>query len=274
MMGPAHASGKRAARGAPAVAGRRGSTQGVRNPSVRRERNLWRSGHTLVAGVDEVGRGAWAGPLTVGVAVVAATGRRFPKGLRDSKMLSEPERERLYRPVAAWCAAWAVADATSEECDRLGMTAALRLAAARAFASLPVELLPDAVVLDGNFDYVSPVPTRDEGRLRLADGAAWDPSVSAVVDGDADCASVAAASVLAKVTRDRHMRAVADSYPPFDFDRNKGYPSPTHRLALRGYGPTALHRCTWASVAELPWRGFSHPVRAKAPSEDRAPAPR
>jgi len=197
--------------------------------------------------MDEVGRGAWAGPVSVGVAVLAGSSGRPPRGLRDSKLVPEDEREELFGPVAAWCAAWAVGHAEAAECDRLGMTGALRLAARRALDALPGGLRPDAVVLDGPFDYLS--PPGDRGTP-----AELDPVVRTVVDGDARCASVAAASVLAKVTRDRIMRAVADSYPPFDFHRNKGYPSPDHRMALRGYGLSAIHRRSWSFVGGLPWR--------------------
>jgi len=223
----------------------------------------------VVAGVDEVGRGAWAGPLTVGVAVIGVpeasraeghdgrlrppTRRRIPTGLRDSKMLAEASRERMFPLVARWCTAWAVGHAEPAECDALGMTAALRLATARAFRSLPCGLAPDAVVVDGPMDFVTP---QAQGTLATGDDAidCWSPVVRTEVDGDARCASVAAASVLAKVTRDRIMREQAACYPAFDFDRNKGYPSPAHQRALCGYGLTALHRRSWAFVDDLPWR--------------------
>jgi ribonuclease HII len=242
----------------------------IREPDLATERALWRSGHKLVAGVDEVGRGAWAGPLTVGVALVgvpeAAAGsstdrrarpptrRRFPPGLRDSKMLAEPRREALFPVIATWCTAWAVGHTEADECDELGMTAALRLAAARAFRGLPPGYTPDAVVVDGPMDFVTPPA---QGVLALVADASsdwWDPEVRTEVDGDARCASVAAASVLAKVSRDRIMREHAASYPGFDFDRNKGYPSPSHRRALCGYGLTSLHRRSWAFADFLPWR--------------------
>ena len=235
-------------------------------PGLSHERSLWGAGHRLVAGVDEVGRGAWAGPLSVGVAVLCESPRRIPKGLRDSKQLTEDVREAIFERVAAWCAGWAVGHAGPEECDRLGMTAALRLATRRALAQLPADLVPDAVVLDGTFDFVSPPPAP---QLFDADGVvepdavcdpptetapgAWAPPVETVVGGDARCASVAAASVLAKVTRDRLMRATADCYPAFDFERNKGYPSPAHQRALCGYGLSAVHRRSWAFVDTLPW---------------------
>ncbi len=211
----------------------------------------------MVAGVDEVGRGAWAGPLSVGVAVLCRPPAVVPAGLRDSKQLLEHFREQLFDSVGSWCAAWAVGHAEPEECDAMGMTAALRLATRRAFGQLPDHARPDAVVLDGSFDYVSP-PSEpslfDEvSDILRADGS--PPVVRTVIGGDGRCATVAAASVLAKVTRDRMMRSVADSYPPFDFERNKGYPSPTHKVALRGYGLTAIHRRSWVFVEGLPWKG-------------------
>lgn len=255
-------------------------------PGLVYERRLWRDGHEIVAGMDEVGRGAWAGPLTVGVAVMTKGVRKIPQGLRDSKQLAEPVRESLFDPVGKWCAAWAVGHASPRECDGLGMTRALRLAARRAFAGLPPEAFPHAVVLDGNFDFLSPRAPKmvavqdsmfgeeiitDDPRVmdpgfalpddpmyleltdvRLPDGNF--PQVKTVVKGDDICASVAAASVLAKVTRDRMMRGDADSYPGFDFEQNKGYPSPSHKCALRGYGLTAIHRRSWAFVDWLPIR--------------------
>lgn len=223
-------------------------------PTLTWEKRLWASGHRFVAGVDEVGRGAWAGPLTVGVVILASPPCRTPSGLRDSKQLVEEVRERLFDPLSRWCTSWAVGHAGPEECDSLGMTAALRLATRRAFAQVPPAILPDAVVLDGTFDYVTPEPAPslfDEADVALP---GWAPSVQTVIKADAKCSSVAAASVLAKVTRDRMMRADAGSYPPFEFDRNKGYPSPTHKRALCGYGLTAIHRRSWVYVDNLPWR--------------------
>ena len=248
-------------------------------PGWVHERGMWAAGHRLVAGVDEVGRGAWAGPLTVGVAVLAEAPPRIPRNLRDSKQLPEEVRESIFEAVAAWCAAWAVGHAAPEECDRLGMTAALRLATRRAFGALPPDLLPDAVVLDGTFDYVSPPA---EPTLFDVDGAPTatvgepetPPTVKTVIGADARCATVAAASVLAKVTRDRLMRSTAEDYPPFDFERNKGYPSPAHQRALCGYGLTAVHRRSWAFVANLPWERttWPGPYRLRADVADHAAA--
>ena len=248
-------------------------------PGNKRERRLWESGYRVVAGIDEVGRGAWAGPLSVGVAVLCEPLTPIPRGLRDSKRILEDDRERLFDRVAAWCDAWAVGHAAPDECDSLGMTVSLRLATRRALSQLPVKWLPDAVVLDGKFDFVSrpkdPAPTerprpagaaatcdRDAGYLGVVLPANFEPVVLTVVKADASCVSVAAASVLAKVTRDRLMRESAECYPPFDFERNKGYPSPTHQRAARGYGLSAIHRRTWVYVEDLPWERSASPVGA------------
>ncbi|MEM7271879.1 MAG: ribonuclease HII [Actinomycetota bacterium] len=205
----------------------------VKPPGLSVERELWDRGLPTVVGVDEVGRGSWAGPLTIG-AVVVPKDRRLYK-LRDSKQLTEPEREALFDRIVDWSEAWAVGHADHDECDRLGMSAAQKLAARRAIEGLgrPV----DAVLLDGNWDFVGHPVTRK------------------LVKGDATSLSIAAASILAKVTRDRLMRSVADRYPGFDFEHNKGYPCPRHKTALQGYGPTAIHRRSWVFMDTLPWTG-------------------
>ena len=212
-----------------------------RAPSLDFERAAWAQGHDMVVGVDEVGRGSWAGPLMVGAAVLPRD--RRVNGVRDSKMLPEATRERLFDRVAGWCAAWAVGAATQVECDELGMAAAQRLAAARAMAGLGV--VPDRVLIDGNWDFVG---------LGCSER---------IVRGDARCLSIAAASILAKVTRDRHMRAEAIHYPGYDFEANKGYPCPRHKMALQAYGPTAIHRRTWVFMDRLPWN-----LRVFRPGED------
>lgn len=202
-------------------------------PGLAVERELWANGDRVVAGVDEVGRGSWAGPLTVAAAVVP-NGRRIYK-IRDSKMLNESEREYLFERVASWCTAWSVGHASPEECDRLGMSAAQRLAATRAIDGLGVE--PDRVLVDGRWDFVG------SGNTRM------------IVGGDATSLTIAAASILAKVTRDRMMRAMSPSFPGFDFDRNKGYPCPRHRAALSASGPTSIHRTSWVFMDDIPWSG-------------------
>lgn len=183
--------------------------------------------------MDEVGRGAWAGPIAVGAAVVPRERRVYK--VRDSKQLTEGEREALFDRVAGWCRAWAVGMADHVECDELGMSEAQRLAAGRALAALRLE--PDWVLVDGNWDFVG------TGR------------VLTLVGGDASSLSVAAASILAKVTRDRLMREAAGHFPPYGFDSNKGYPGPVHRAALQAWGPSSIHRRSWAFMDGLIWSG-------------------
>ena len=213
-----------------------------RAPGLSIERELWADGHEVVVGVDEVGRGAWAGPLTIGAAVLPRD-RRVNK-VRDSKALTEREREALFDRIAQWCSAWAVGHASQAECDELGMSEAQRLAARRAIEGLGVR--PDRVLLDGNWDFVGGGITRK------------------VVKGDATCLSISAASILAKVTRDRMMRLEDEHYPAYDFAWNKGYPCPRHKQALRGLGPSAIHRRSWAFMDDIPWTGAVRLVRPDA----------
>ncbi len=205
----------------------------TRPPGLRLERECWDAGADVVVGMDEVGKGAWAGPLTIG-AVVLPRDRRV-NNIRDSKMLTERRREVLYDRIVDWCDAWAVGHATPEECDQLGMSDAQRLAARRALDGLGVTA--DTVLVDGNWDFVGGGIARTQ------------------VKGDAVSLSIATASILAKVTRDRMMREVADAFPPFAFDQNKGYPCPRHKVALQGYGPTSIHRRSWVFMERLAWRG-------------------
>ncbi len=207
-------------------------------PGTRNERELWDAGHAVVVGIDEVGRGAWAGPLTLG-AVVIPKDRRLTK-VRDSKLLTPAEREVMFGRIVEWCDAWAVGHATHDECDELGMSAAQKLAAGRAIEALGVS--PDRVLLDGNWDFVG-------GRLVPPN------AVRKIVKGDATCLSIAAASIVAKVTRDRMMRAAAEDHPWWSFETNKGYPCPRHKVALAGMGPSAIHRRSWVFMEHLPWPG-------------------
>jgi ribonuclease HII len=195
-------------------------------PSLAIERELWAEGHEVVVGIDEVGRGAWAGPLTIGAAVLPPD--RRVNGVRDSKALTEPEREKLYDKVAGWATAWAVGHATAAECDRLGMSEAQRLAARRAIAGLGVT--PTAVLLDGNWDFVGLGNTRK------------------IIKGDAKCLSISAASVLAKVTRDRIMVELDGQWPAYDFRTHKGYITATHSAALEEHGPSPVHRMRFVNV--------------------------
>jgi ribonuclease HII len=206
-------------------------------PNRKLEQELWDDGCELVVGVDEVGRGAWAGPLMVGAAVLPRD--RRVNGVRDSKMLTEARREELFDRIAGWCLAWSVGAASQLECDELGMAEAQRVAARRAIDGLG--LLPDAAVLDGKWNFLAGVVKRVERRVRA----------------DATCLPVAAASILAKVTRDRIMRDAAVHYPAWSFDTNKGYPCSLHKAALQGYGPSAIHRRSWVFMDHyVPWPGM------------------
>ncbi|MFM7761853.1 MAG: ribonuclease HII [Acidimicrobiaceae bacterium] len=212
-------------------------------PHASRERLLFESGAKTIVGIDEVGKGSWAGPLVIGIAMLSrelvfsdepavALG-----GVRDSKQLSELQREEIFDQVATRCVRWSIGAASALECDQLGMVEAQRLATARGFAAL-AEASVDVAIVDGRWDFVSP-----HARKVLVE-----------VKADADCVSVAAASVLAKVSRDRMMRSLAGDYPQWHFDSNKGYPCPKHRAALQGYGPSAIHRTSWAFMPNyVPW---------------------
>jgi ribonuclease HII len=213
------------------------------SPGLQVERELWSDETTVVAGVDEVGRGAWAGPLTVGVAVVPHD-RRIYK-IRDSKMLTEVEREALFDRVADWCDDWAVGHVSPAECDEMGMSDAQRLAARRALSSL--RSVPDHVILDGNWDFVG--------------------GAQKIVRGDRLSLSIAAASILAKVTRDRIMRAQATEFPGYNFEGNKGYPCPIHKAALQAMGPSVIHRRSWVFMDHLVWGGVPRSIRPEAQME-------
>lgn len=212
-------------------------------PRLDIERRHWENGAETVVGVDEVGRGAWAGNLTIG-AVVLPRDRRV-NGVRDSKMLSEATREKLFDRVANWCEAWAVGHASPAECDELGMSAAQKLATRRALRALDRRI--DVALVDGPWDFVDGGP---DGSTRS----------ETIVKGDRHSLSIAAASIIAKVTRDRLMRAAAEHYPHYHFDTNKGYPCPRHQVALHGYGASAIHRRSWAFMDSLSWTAQHRPV--------------
>ncbi|MGZ6885931.1 MAG: ribonuclease HII [Acidimicrobiia bacterium] len=214
-------------------------TTGTR-PTLRLERKCWQAGDRLVCGIDEVGRGAWAGPVTVAAVIPAPEHLR---GIRDSKMLTPDQRAVAAARVRVWARAYAIGHASPEECDELGMTAALRAAGERALRDLAAQgYEPDRVILDGNHDY-----------LRL--GA----RVTTVIKGDATSLAVAAASCVAKVERDGMMAEEADHFPAYGFESNRGYPAPVHKAALHAYGPTTIHRRSWVFMEGLVWGGLAPP---------------
>ena len=200
-------------------------------PGIRHEQRWWAEG-AVVAGVDEVGRGAWAGPVTY-AAVVLPSDRRMYK-LRDSKQLDPQRREQLAARIGDFALAVSLGEASNAEIDAMGMSAAIRLAARRAVAGLAVT--PDVLLIDGNWDFM----------------AGWGTVNERIVHGDAHSASIAAASIVAKVHRDGHMATHADAaHPSYAFWSNKGYPSPAHRRALADHGPCRLHRRSWAPIRAL-----------------------
>src|SRR5690349_6413795 len=171
-------------------------------PTLRLERKRWAAGDAVVCGIDEVGRGSWAGPVTV-AALIAPP--EHLAGVRDSKLLTHDERDVCAARVREWALAIGIGHASHVEGDELGMTEALRRAAGRALAQLETQgYVPDRIILDGKHDYL-----RGNGR------------VLSVVKGDQTVLSVAAASVVAKVTRDALMEEEAEHYPPYGFESNR-----------------------------------------------------
>ncbi|MFZ8756560.1 ribonuclease HII [Microbacterium sp. HMH0099] len=209
-------------------------------PTLTLERKLLKE-HALVIALDEVGRGALAGPVAVGAAVIDPTRsrKRVPAGLRDSKLVPEARRPEVAARAAAFVQASAVGFASSEEIDEIGIIRALGLAAVRAIADLRAHgIVPEdaLVILDGNHDYITP---HGEPGLR----------VRPIIKADRDCASAAAASVIAKVARDDIMTGLHDDLPAYGWCRNKGYASLDHREAIRDHGMSVHHRHSWAIAA-------------------------
>lgn len=222
----------------------------VADPTLDRERALLAGGASRVIGCDEVGRGAIAGPVAVGVAVadlVDCDPALIPPGLRDSKLLSEPRRVELAPLTRAWLARSAVGVASAAEVESVGILAALGLAATRALGELHragVGFAGAVVLLDGSHDWLSPA-------LPASVVADAPPRVATQVKADRDCAVVAAASVLAKVHRDAVMIAAHDGAPHYGWASNKGYASAAHYAAIDAHGPHDLHRRSWLRAPTL-----------------------
>jgi len=196
------------------------------------ETELWRAGYKHVAGADEVGRGAWAGPVVAAAVILPADARVLEPllgAVDDSKKLAPRTRARLFDVIHAHAEAIGVGSASAEEIDAVGIAQANRLALARAIGHLSVQ--PDFVLLD--FFTLPQLQLPQRG----------------VLHGDALSLTIAAASIIAKVTRDRWMAEQDDSHPGYDFTRHKGYGTAMHRAALAAVGPCALHRRSFAPVA-------------------------
>lgn len=187
------------------------------------ENGIYASGVNILCGVDEAGRGPLAGPVCA-AAVILPRGLEIP-GLNDSKKLSEKKREALYDVIISSAMAYGIAFADVEEIERLNILHATFLAMNRAIAQLSVR--PELALIDGNRDSDIEVPSR------------------CIVKGDSRCADIAAASILAKVTRDRYMVKMAEQYPQYGFEQHKGYGTKQHYAALREYGATPIHRMSF-----------------------------
>lgn len=187
------------------------------------ENEIYASGVSCLCGVDEAGRGPLAGPVCA-AAVMLPRGLDIP-GLNDSKKLTEKKREELYGIICAGAVCYGVAFADVEEIERLNILNATFLAMNRAIAQLSVP--PQLALIDGNRDSGIEAPSR------------------CIVKGDALCADIAAASVLAKVTRDRYMTALASEYPQYGFEKHKGYGTKQHYAAIREFGPSPAHRMSF-----------------------------
>ncbi len=208
------------------------------------ERQARERGFLRVAGVDEVGRGCLFGPVVA--AAVILDPERPIKNLRDSKIIDAEEREKLARHIQARCVSWAVGAADAYEIDQINIYQASRLAMRRAVEALATEpdyLLIDAVKIDLPIEQLS------------------------LIDGDARCRAIAAASIIAKVHRDACLAQWDQVFPHFNLASNKGYSTPDHRRALRSHGPTLMHRFSFwpvrASSARIHWTGYLSPCDAQ-----------
>jgi ribonuclease HII len=179
--------------------------------------------------MDEVGRGAIAGPVTIGVVAIDVNVGEIPEGLRDSKLMTPKRREAMVPLVKAWGIAWATGSATAAEIDKFGIVTSLGLAASRALQNLGVT--PDVVILDGNTSFL----------MEEAGG----PRIVTRIKADQDCACVSAASVIAKVERDALMTELHEQFPHYGWEGNKGYGAKVHTDAIKSHGLTDLHRKSW-----------------------------
>lgn len=184
------------------------------------ENEIYDSGIKLLCGVDEAGRGPLAGPVCA--AAVVLPRNTVIEGLNDSKKLSEKKRETLFDIICAEALSFGIAFATVDEIEEMNILNASQLAMNRAIEKLDCE--PELALIDGNCNSAIEIPSR------------------CIVKGDAKCADIAAASILAKVTRDRYMLEMAEQYPEYHFERHKGYGTKLHYEALREFGPSPIHR--------------------------------
>ena len=213
-------------------------------PTLDVEARLFADGYRWIGSLDEVGTGSAVGPCHCAIVVIGPDAGAFPPRLRDSKLLSAPVRRSLVPEIELWVHEYAIGSASAIEIDQLGLSAALGIAGRRALAQLRVT--PSVVLLDGQRDWLS-VTHPD-----LIDATATSvtvPPVVTMVKADRYCASVAAASVLAKVKRDALLVELATRYPGYGWERNKGYVTASHREAIGRLGLTPEHRRSWNLLA-------------------------
>jgi ribonuclease HII len=207
------------------------------NPDLSLETELFGRGVRLIGFVDEAGRGPLAGPLHCGLVILGNSVNPL-EGVRDSKLLTERGRASLLAPIHSWASATAIGYANPAEIDAWGMMSALRLALRRALAQLSE--MPDIVVIDGNYDF-----------LHRPNAATHEPTLATVppaltrISADRTSLGVAAASILAKTSRDKRMHELDQLYPGYGWDRNKGYGTEEHRAAIATLGVTPQHRTSF-----------------------------
>ncbi len=202
------------------------------SPTLEYEEALWKQGFLSVAGIDEAGRGCWAGPVTAGAVILPADPSVLKRltGIRDSKLMTPAERDSMFDVVKENAAAWAIGEADNREIDRIGILNATKSAMKQAIGKLG--MTPDHLLIDF---------------VRLHDVTIPQTGIK---HGDMLSLSIACASVLAKVTRDRWMRTTAaELYPQYGFENHKGYGTKQHQEALEKYGPCPLHRMSFRPLA-------------------------
>jgi ribonuclease HII len=210
-------------------------------PSLSFENSFFETGTRFVIGIDEVGRGSIAGPVAVGVCLLDKQRdlSSWPVKLKDSKLITEKTREEIFPLVSSWVSGWAVGMATVEEIETKGIVESLSLAGSRALEQLTRDpALREAIAKDG-------VMLILDGSHNWLGTKAMGMPVTVKTKADRDCVSVACASVLAKVTRDKLMLEIHDQHPMFGLASNKGYASESHISALREHGPSPVHRVSW-----------------------------
>jgi ribonuclease HII len=202
--------------------------------NLKYEKKLWDKGHNLIAGLDEAGRGSWAGPLVAG-AVILPNDFKL-KEIRDSKLLSPRQRERLFLYIIKNCLAWSAGIVPHTLIDEVGILQANREVFLKALEK--INLKPDYIIIDGVKFFEPEYPHEF------------------MIDADNKIASVAAASIIAKVVRDKILERLHLSYPEYNFHQHKGYGTPEHLLALQNHGLSEIHRLSFRPMAEIEGESF------------------